>query len=69
MESYGFTIFKIKEKILSELPNNYISNSCENLYAIKNEKPLANFIIEASKGWKNDQVKSVRLIGSKTIVG
>lgn len=38
------------------------------LYAIKREKPVTPFVIEASKGWKKDQVKSVRLIGSDASV-
>ncbi|MDF7806427.1 alpha-L-fucosidase [Pontiellaceae bacterium B12219] len=37
----------------------------KNLYAIKMEKPMAPFTIEASKGWKKEQVKSVRLLGSE----
>ncbi|MDF7809286.1 alpha-L-fucosidase [Pontiellaceae bacterium B12219] len=40
----------------------------KNLYAIKLEKPVAPFTIDASKGWKNDQVKSVRLLGSDAAV-
>ena len=34
------------------------------LYAIKLAKPSAAFTIEATKGWKADDVKSVRLLGS-----
>ena len=34
------------------------------LYAIKRAKPLAAFTIDATAGWKENQVKSVRLLGS-----
>jgi len=38
------------------------------LYAIKCAKPTAPFTIEATAGWKKNQVKSVKLIGSKSSV-
>ena len=34
------------------------------LYAIKRAKPIAPFTIDATAGWKENQVKSVRLLGS-----
>ena len=39
-----------------------------NLYAIKLAKPSAAFTIEATKGWKTEDVKSVRLLGSDAAV-
>lgn len=39
-----------------------------NLYAIKLAKPSAAFTIEATKGWKAEDVKSVRLLGSDAAV-
>ncbi len=38
------------------------------LYAIKCDKPLAPFVIEATAGWDNEQVKSVSLLGSDSEV-
>jgi alpha-L-fucosidase len=35
-----------------------------NLYAIALNKPEDPFVIEAARGWKDDAVKSVRLLGS-----
>ena len=39
------------------------------LYAIKLAKPSAPFIVEAAAGWKAEDVKSVRLLGSDAEVG
>jgi alpha-L-fucosidase len=38
------------------------------LYAVKRAKPTAPFTIEAIEGWKENQIKAVRLIGSEAKV-
>jgi alpha-L-fucosidase len=40
----------------------------QNFYAIKCAKPIAPFTIEATAGWKKNQVTSVRLLGSGATV-
>ena len=35
------------------------------LYAIALEKPTKSFVIDATKGWANDEVVSVKLLGSE----
>ena len=58
---YGTRYWKVNAQDNEHLSFTFNGNT---LYAIKSEKPINPFIIEASAGWEKNQVKSVQLIGS-----
>lgn len=62
---YGTRYWKINAQ-----ENEHLSFTCKDkaLYAIKATKPTKPFIVEATAGWKEKQVKSVQLLGSNAVV-
>uniref|UniRef100_UPI00356744B5 alpha-L-fucosidase n=1 Tax=Pontiella sp. TaxID=2837462 RepID=UPI00356744B5 len=62
---YGSRYWKVSDQKNEHLA---FTTNGRKLYAIKMNRPAAPFTIEASKGWKKDQVESVRLLGSPAAV-
>lgn len=62
---YGTRYWKVHDQEACKLA---FTTKGRNLYAIATEKPTSPFIIEASKGWKKGDVKSVKLLGGKAEV-
>ncbi|QDT08228.1 alpha-L-fucosidase [Planctomycetes bacterium K23_9] len=62
---YGTHFWKVNEQ-----KNEHLAFTAKNktLYAIKINKPIAPFTIEPTSGWQETDVKSVRLLGSESIV-
>lgn len=59
---YGSRYWKVNEQKKGHLA---FTTKGKSLFALALEKPTNPFTIEASKGWKKSNVKSVRLLGSK----
>lgn len=58
---YGTRYWKINDQEAGHLA---FTTKGKSLFAIAMEKPKDGFVIEGTKKWKKDQVKSVRLLGS-----
>ena len=66
----GAAIYDTRYWKVNAQPNEHLAFTTkgETLYAIKLEKPLEPFVIEASAGWTAEQVEAVRLLGSQGAV-
>ena len=62
---YGSRYWKIPQEKKNHLA---FTTRGKNLYAISLQKPTAPFTIQATAGWKTEQVKSVKLLGSTSEV-
>lgn len=58
---YGTRYWKVNHQKNGNLA---FTTKGKNLYAIALEKPILPFTIEATKGWSEEEVKSVKLLGS-----
>ncbi|WP_235292120.1 alpha-L-fucosidase [Portibacter lacus] len=58
---YGSRYWKVNHQ---EKGNLAFTTNGKNLFAIALEKPISPLVIEASKGWNQNDVKSVKLLGS-----
>ncbi len=66
----GDAIYASRYWSVNQQENEHLSftTNGKKLYAIKCAKPVAPFVIEATAGWDNEQVKSVSLLGSDSKV-